>query len=165
MDINNNFNALLQKAESNLKTGIDQIRYDLARKNLTKSPSGVNIFLDESIDLLSDEAFKALNEIRGVIYKPKEWEPIRHALKHFIETQSGLISDFLTGSWEQPASQINKQLKLLKSIVVREINIYIDGQKLKLSKGAQIAKDLLKIFYYGLAAGIVGFLLKYFLSR
>lgn len=165
MDILNNFNALLQKAESNLKTGVEQIRYELARKNLTKSPSGVDVFLDESIDLLSDEAFKTLNEIKGEIYKPKEWEPIRHALKQFIETQSNLLSDFLIGNWEQPAPQINKQIKLLKSLVVREINTYIDGRKLKLSKGAQLAKDLLKIFYYGLAAGIVGFLLKFFLSR
>jgi hypothetical protein len=165
MDILNNYNGLLQKAESNLKAGIEQIRYDLARKNLTKSPSGANIFLDESIDLLSDEAFKTLNEIKGEIYKPKEWEPIRHALKQFIETQSNLLSDFLIGNWEQPAPQINKQVKLLKSLVVREINTYIDGRKLKLSKGVQLAKDLLKIVYYGLAAGVVGFLLKFFLSR
>lgn len=165
MDIQDNFKALLQKAESNLKAGIEQIRYDLALKNLTKSPSGADIFLDESIDLLSNETFKVLIEIKGDIYKPKEWEPIRHELKQFIETQSKLLFNFLTGNWEQPASQINNQLNLLKSLVLRELNAYIDGQKLKLSKGEHLTKDLLKIVCYGLAAGVVGFLLKFFLSR
>jgi len=165
MDILNNFNALLQKAEPNLKTGIEHIRYDLARKSLTKSPSGTDIFLDESVDLLSNEIYSALNEIKGDIYKPKEWEPIRHAVKQFIETHFQLLFNFLTVNWEKPASQINTQIKLLQSSVLRETYAYIDYQKFKLSKGEHLFKDLLKLFFYGLAAGLVGFLLRLFLSR
>lgn len=165
MEIQDSFNALLQKTEPNIKAGIDQIRYDLARKNLTKSPTGAEFFLEQSTDLLSNEIFKTLNEIKGDIYKPKEWERVRYTLKQFIEVQSTLFFNFLVGNWEQPASQINSQLNVLKSSILKETDSYIDRQKIKLSKGGQVSRDLIKICYYGLAAGIVGFLLKFFLSR
>ncbi len=165
MGIQENFQTLLISIEPNLKAGIDQIRYDLARKGLTKTPPGTEIYLEQSINLLTDEIFKALNEIKADIYKPKEWDLIRSSLNEFIEGECNAFLDFLVGNWEQPASQVAIQLNILKSSLLKECHTYIDRQKIKLSKGEQVSKDILKIVYYGLAAGIVGFLLKVILSR
>ena len=75
MEVRDSFQSLLKTSETNLKKGIEEIRYELARKNLSKTPSGADIYLDQCIDLLSKETLKALGEIRELIYKPKEWEP------------------------------------------------------------------------------------------
>ena len=165
MEVKESFESLLKTGETNLKTGIDQIRYELAKKGLSKTPSGADIYLDQCIDLLSNETFKALAEIREFIYKPKEWEPIRVLLNQFIEEQCNAIYDFLVNNWEQPSAQVLNQLNLVKSSVKQEHGIYIDRQKLKLSKGEHLTKDLMKILVFGLAAGIVAFLLKIILSR
>ncbi len=165
MEIKDSFQTLLKASETNIKTGIDQIRYELAQKGLSKTPAGADIYLERSIDLLANETYKVLIEIKAEIFKPKEWEPIRSALKQFIETNIDAIYDFLVNYWEQPAPPIASQLTLLKSSVLRENDIYIDRQKIKLSRGEQIIKDIIKIFGYGLAAGVVGFLIKFILSH
>lgn len=165
MGIQDDFQTLLQTAETNLKADIDQIRYDLARKRFTKTPNGVELFLEQSADLLLNEISRALNEIKAQIYTVKEWEQIRVILGEFIETQYDSFLDFLVNNWEQPADQVNSHLLILKSSCYKESNLYIDRQKAKLSQGEQISKDILKIVYYGLAAGIVAFLIKFFLSR
>ncbi len=165
MEVKESFESLLKTGETNLKTGIDQIRYELAKKGLSKTPSGADIYLDQCIDLLSNEIHKALGEIKSLIYKPKEWEPIRALLNHFIEEQCEAFYDFLVNNWEQPSVQVLNQLTLVKSSVKQENGIFIDRQKLKLSRGEHLAKDIIKILVFGLAAGIVAFLLKVILSR
>ncbi|MGE5604969.1 MAG: hypothetical protein ACM3YE_04670 [Bacteroidota bacterium] len=165
MEVKDSFESLLKKCETNLKTGIDQIRYELAKKGLSKTPSGADLYLDQCIDLLSTETRKALGEIRGLIYKPKEWEPIRATLNQFIEEQCDSFHDFLVNSWGQPSAQVLNQLNLVKSSVKQEHGIYIDRQKLKLSKGEHLTKDIVKILIFGLAAGIFAFLLKIILSH
>ena len=165
MEVKESFQSLLKMGETNLKTGIDQIRYDLACKGLSKTPAGADVYLDQSIDLLSNETLKALNEIKSLIYKPKEWEPIRALLNQFIEEQCEAFYDFLVNDWEQPSAQVLNQLALVKSSVKQENGLFIDRQKLKLSRGEHLMKDLIKILFFGMAAGIVGFLLKIILSR
>lgn len=165
MEVKETFETLLKKSEANLKTGIDQIRYDLAMKGLSKTPSGADLYLDQCIDLLATETLKALAEIRGVIYKPKEWEPIRATLNRFIEEQCDSFHDFLVNGWGQSSDQVLNQLNLAKSSVKQEHGLYIDRHKIKLSKREHLTKDLVKILFFGLAAGIVAFLLKILLSR
>lgn len=164
MDVKDSFVSLLKKCETNLKAGSEQIRYELAKKALSKTPSGADIYLDQCIDLLSAETLKALVEIRGLIYKPKEWEPIRATLNQFIDEQCDSFHDFLVNDWGQPSAQVLNQLNLVKSSVKQEHGIYIDRQKLKLSKREHLTKDIVKILVFGLAAGIVAFLLKIILS-
>lgn len=165
MEIRENFQALLKTAETDLKAGIDKIRYELAQKSLTKTPRGADIYLEQTIELLSSEALKVLNEIKYMVFKAKEWEPIRVSVNKFIDEQFDLFQNFLVNDWRQPASQITSQLILLKSSVLGESNAFIDRQKIKLSKGEHTVKDVLKILSYGIAAGIVGFLLKLILSQ
>ncbi len=164
MKIQEGFETQLQLAETNLKAGIDKIRYELAQKMLSKTPRGADIYLEQSIDLLSNETLNVLNEIKYLVFKSKEWEPIRISINKFIEEQCNLFSNFLINEWEQPASQVTNQLVLLKSSVLGENNTFIDRQKIKLSKGKHTLKDIVKILFYGVAAGLVGFLLKLLLS-
>lgn len=165
MEVKDSFESLLKKCETNLKTGIEQIRYELAKKGLSKTPSGADIYLDQCIDLLSAETLKALGETRDLIYKPKEWGPIQALLNQFIDEQCEALSNFLINDWGQPSAQILNQLTLAKSSVKQEHGIYIDRQKLKLSKREHLTKDIVKILIFGLAAGIVAFLLEIILSR
>ena len=159
------FETLLKKSEANLKKGIDQIRYELAMKGISKTPSGADLYLDQCIELLANETLKALAEIREFIGKPKEWELIRATLNRFIEEQCDSFHDFLVNSWGQSSDQILNQLNLVKSSVKQEHGMYIDRQKLKLSRREHLLKDLIKILIFGLAAGIVAFLLKIIFSR
>lgn len=165
MEVHESFQTLLNLAETNLKTGIDKIRYELAQKSLSKTPRGADIYLEQSIDLLSGETLKVLNEVKYSIFKSKEWEPIRFSISKFIEEQCNLLYNFLVSDWGQSASQVTNQLILLKSSVLGESNNYIDRQKVKLSRGEHTLKDIIKILLYGLAAGLVGFLLMFFLSH
>ena len=165
MEINDAFQSQLDICHTNLKTGIDQLRYELATKGLSKTPAGTDIFIDQSIDLLSKETLQALNEIRASIYKPKEWEPVRTLLTQFIDGQCKWLADFLVNEWGQPSSQILNQINLVKSSIKNETSLYIDNQKIKLSKGEHLTKDLMKILIFGIAAGIVAFVLKLILSR
>lgn len=164
MEINDVFQSQLEMCKTNLKTGIDRIRYELATKGLSKTPVGTDIFIDQSIDLLSKETLQALNEIKALIYKPKEWNPIRTFLTQFIDEQCTWLADFLINNWGQPAQVLN-QINLVKSSLKNETNLYIDKQKIKLSQGKHLMKDLMKILIFGIAAGIVGFFLKIILSR
>lgn len=165
MGLQDDFQTLLHSAETNLKAGIDQIRYELAHKGFTKTPNGTELFLEQGIDLLSNEIYGALTEIKVQIYTAKEWEQIRPILNKFIEAECNSFLDFLVNNWEQPATQVNSHLLTLQSFCYRESNIYIDRQKAKLSGGKQTVKDIVKIGCCGLAAGIVAFLIKFFLSR
>lgn len=165
MEVHENFQDLLKSAETDLKAGIDKIRYELALKKLSKTPAGADVYLEQSIDLLSIETLKVLNEVKALIYKSKEWESIRTSLNLFIDEQCIAFNNFLVSNWEQPATNISSQLGLLKSSILSESNTYIDRQKIKLSKGEHTLKDIMKILLSGLAAGLVGFLLKLFLSR
>jgi len=165
MTILENLKTLTDKSEQNLKTGIDQIRYELARKGLTKTPSGAEQYMVQSAKLLTDEVLDILAEVRSFISKPKEWELIRHSINGFIDAQYDAFYSFLVDNWQQSSSQVTSQLLSLKASVLRESHSYIDRQKIKLSKGEQLAKDMVKIFYCGLAAGIVGFLIRLLFSR
>lgn len=165
MKISDVFQSQLKTCETNLKTGIDRIRYELATKGLSKTPAGTDIFIDQSTDLLSKETLQTLDEIKAIIYKPKEWEPIRKLLTQFIDEQCKWLADFLVNDWKQPSPQILNQINLVKSSIKNENSLYIDKQKIKLSKGERLAKDLMKIIFFGIAAGTVGFLLKIIFSR
>lgn len=165
MEAKEAFETLLKKNEANLKKGIDQIRYELAMKGLSKTPSGANLYLDQSIDLLTNETLKALAEVREFIANPKEWELIRATLNRFIDEQCDSFHDFLVNDWGQSSDQILNQLNLVKSSVKQEHGMYIDRQKLKLSKRELLFKDIVKILIFGLAAGIVAFLLEIILSH
>lgn len=165
MTILENLKTLTEKSEQNLKTGTEQIRYELARKVLTKTPSGAEQYLEQSAKLLTDEVLDILAEVRAFVSKPKEWELIRRSLNGFIDTQYDAFYDFLVNNWQQPSSQVTSQLLSLKASILRESHSYIDRQKIKLSKGEQLLSDMVKIFYCGLAAGIVGFLIRLLFSR
>ncbi|NLY76255.1 MAG: hypothetical protein GX075_13310 [Firmicutes bacterium] len=165
MTILENLKTLTEKSEQNLKTGTEQIRYELARKGLTKTPSGAEQYLEQSVKLLTNEVLDILAEVRSFISKPKEWELIRSSMNGFIDTQYDAFYDFLVNNWQQPSSQVTSQLLSLKASILRESHSYIDRQKIKLSKGEQLLNDMVKIFYCGLAAGIVGFLIRLLFSR
>ena len=165
MEVKETFETLLKKSETNLKTGIEQIRYEIAMKGLSKTPSGADLYLDQSIDLLANETLKALAEIREFVSKPKEWEPVRATLNRFIDEQCDSFHNFLVNDWGQSSDQILNQLNLVKSSVKQEQGMYIDRQKLKLSRRELLVKDMIKILLFGLAAGIVAFLLKIIFSR
>ena len=135
------------------------------KRRFRKPHPGPTFYLDQCIDLLSTETLKALVEIREFIYKPKEWVPIQALLNQFIDEQCEALSNFLINDWGQPSAQILNQLTLVKSSVKQEHGIYIDRQKLKLSKREHLTKDIVKILIFGLAAGIVAFLLEIILSH